>query len=79
MSPVEVKAAIAKLERPKVIESQKVLEKAADDATTSNRRRLKIFQNITLTKKSGGSGSNGGKKKNSPLQNAVSQVNKKSK
>jgi hypothetical protein len=41
-------------------------------ANFANRRRLKIFQNITLTKSSGGSGSggSGGKKKASSATNS---------
>jgi hypothetical protein len=50
-------------------QSEKTLDEVAPFNTlVQNRRRLKIFQNITLTKSSGGSSlANGGRKKSSPL------------
>ena len=62
---------MAKVEPSKCIEKV-IMEKIEDAASSlssvnSNRRRLKIFQNITLTKSSGGSSGNGSKKKTSPL------------
>ena len=87
VSQIEVKEAIAQLDKPFMQKTnteanksmtEKLNSEKVDDnpiGFSANRRRLKIFQNITLTKSSGVAG--GSKKKQLTPYQGVNQLNKK--